>query len=52
MSDKLAKQVEQKLQQLRFEIKSNAGYLGKNPDVKDRIEDRIKVMIAKLESIA
>jgi len=51
MSDKLAKQVEQKLQQLRFEISSNKGYLDKNPEVKDRIEDRIKAMVAKLESI-
>lgn len=51
MSDKLVKQVEQKIQQLRFEIKSNSGYLEKNPEVRDRIETRIKVMIAKLESI-
>lgn len=51
MSDKLEKQVAQKLKQLRFEIASNAAYLEKNPDVKLRIEDRIKVMVAQLESV-
>lgn len=51
MSDKLEKQVAQKLKQLRFEIASNAGYLDKNPDVKVRIEDRIKAMVAHLESV-
>jgi len=51
MSDKLENQVAQKLKQLRFEIASNAGYLEKNPDVKGRIEDRIKAMVAQLESV-
>lgn len=52
MSDKLAKQVQLKLQQLRFEIKANTTYLEKNPDIKERIQDRIQAMVAQLESVA
>lgn len=52
MSDKLAKQIELKLQQLRFEIKSNTTYLDKNPEIKERIQDRIQAMVSQLESVA
>lgn len=52
MSDKLAKQVQLKLQQLRFEIKTNTTYLEKNPEIKERIQDRIQAMVAQLESVA
>lgn len=52
MEKKMEQQVQLKIQKLEFDIKVNAYYLSKNPEIKDRVESQLAQLKAEALSLA